>query len=78
MVLYNRALSKSVKKIQIRGKYVYQNKTLPTTYLKLHTEENDQELDQRAIGVWKYVHTGINAYLKNQVKNYSKIDNTVK
>ena len=45
---------------------------------KLHTEENGQELDQRGIGVWKYVRTGINAYLKNQVENYSKIDNSVK
>ena len=43
-----------------------------------HTQENGQELDQKAIGVWKYVRTGINTYLKNQVKNYSKIDNSVK
>ena len=25
----------------------------------------------------RYVYTGINAYLKNQVENYSKIDNSV-
>ena len=43
----------------------------------MHTEENGQELDQRAIGVWKYIRMGINAYLKNQVENFSKIDNSV-
>ena len=42
-----------------------------------HTEENGHELDQRAIRVWKYLRTGINAYLKNQVENHSKIDNYV-
>ena len=41
------------------------------------TEENGHELDQRAIGVWKCLHTGINAYLKNQVENHSKINNSV-
>ena len=45
---------------------------------KSHSEKNCQELDQRAIGVWKYVRTEINAYLKNQIENYSKIDNSVK
>ena len=44
---------------------------------KLHTEENGHKLDLRVIGVWKYVRTGINAYLKNQAENHSKIDNTV-
>ena len=44
----------------------------------MHTEENSQELDQKAIGVWKYILTVINAYLKNQVEKYSKIDNYVK
>ena len=43
----------------------------------MHTEENGHEIDQRAIGVWKYIRTGINANLKNQVENHSKIDNTV-
>ena len=32
---------------------------------KLHTEENVDELDQRAVRVLKYVCTGINAYMKN-------------
>ena len=41
------------------------------------TEENSQELDQRAITVWKYVCTRIHTYLKNQFENYSKIDNSV-
>ena len=50
-----------------------------TTYLKkLHTEETGQELDQRVIAVWKYVRTGINKYLKNQVKNDSKMNNSLK
>ena len=43
----------------------------------MHTEENVHELDQRAIRVWKYVRTGINAYFKNQVENHSKVDNSV-
>ena len=43
----------------------------------MHAEENGQELYQRAIGAWKYVCTGINAYLDDQVENYSKIDNSV-
>ena len=47
------------------------------TFQPYSTEENVQELDQRVIGVWKYVRTVINAYLKNQVENYSKIDNSV-
>ena len=38
-------------------------------------EANGNELDQRVIRVWKYVRMGINAYLKNQVENHSKIDN---
>ena len=46
--------------------------------LKSLTEESGHEIDQREIGVWKYIRTGINAYLKKQVKNYSKIDNSVK
>ena len=42
-----------------------------------HTEENAHEIDMRVIGLWKYVRTGILACLKNQVKNHSKIDNSV-
>ena len=34
-------------------------------------------LDEISIGVWKYLRRGINAYLKNQVENYSKIDHSV-
>ena len=41
------------------------------------TEENVHELNKRSIIVWKYVHTVVNAYLKNQVENHSKIDNSV-
>ena len=41
------------------------------------TRTGGHELDQRAIGVWKYVRTGINTYLKNQVENHSKIDNSI-
>ena len=40
-------------------------------------EENGQEMDWIAIGVLKYIRTVINAYLKYQVKSYSKIDNSV-
>ena len=40
-----------------------------------HTEGNGHELDQRAIGLWKYV--GMLACLKNQVENHSKIENSV-
>ena len=47
------------------------------TFQPYSTEENGHELDQRAIRVWKYVRTGINAYSKNQVKNHPKIDNYV-
>ena len=50
---------------------------LPATYKQFHTEENGHELKQRAIRVWKYIHTRINAYLKNQVENYSKINDSV-
>ena len=51
--------------------------TLTVHIGKFHTEENGKGLNQRAIGVLNYVPTGINAYLKNQVENYSKIDNSV-
>ena len=44
---------------------------------KLNNEENGQELDHIDIWVWKYVRIGINADLKNQVENHSKIDNYV-
>ena len=44
---------------------------------KFSTITGDHELNQRAIGVWKYVRTWIHAYLENQVKNHSKIGNTV-
>ena len=44
------------------------------TFHPYSTEENIHELDQRVIRVWKYVRTGINAYLKNQAENHSKID----
>ena len=54
----------------------------PTLYLlhikKSHTEEYGQELIHRVIGVLKYVHTGFNAYLKNQTENYSKFFNSLK
>ena len=50
---------------------------LPPAGWKFSTWTRGHELDQRAIGVWKYVRTGINAYLKTQVKNRSKIDNSV-
>ena len=43
----------------------------------MHTEENGHELDQRTIRFLKYVRTVINAYLKNQVENHSKMDNSV-
>ena len=51
--------------------------SLPTINLKWCTEENGQELEQRAIGLWKYARTGILACLKNQVENHSKIDNSI-
>ena len=44
---------------------------------KFSTRTGGHELDKRAIGVWKYVRTGINAYLKNQFENHSKIGNSV-
>ena len=50
---------------------------LPYYNLKSHTKENFHELDQGVIGIWKYVRMGILVYLKNQVENHSKIDNSV-
>ena len=47
------------------------------TFHPYSTEENGHELDQIVIRVWKYVRTGINVYLKDQVENHSKIDNYV-
>ena len=47
------------------------------TFHRYSTEENGHELNQRGIRAWKYVRTEINAYLENQVENYSKIDNFV-
>ena len=44
---------------------------------KFITRTECHELNQRAIGLWKYICTRIDAYLKNQVKNHSKIDNSV-
>ena len=53
-------------------------RNLPTTTVKIHTEENGHELNQRAIGLWKYICTVILAYMKNQVKKHFKVDNSVK
>ena len=44
---------------------------------RLGTRTVGHELDQRAVGVWKYACTGIYEYLKNQVENHSKIGNSV-
>ena len=50
---------------------------LPPAGWKFSTRTVSHELDQRAIGVWKYVCTVINASLNNQVENHSKMDNSV-
>ena len=50
--------------------------SLPPAGWKFNTRTGGHELDRISIGVWKYVRTGINAYLKNQVESHSKIDNS--
>ena len=50
----------------------------PPAYWEFSTRTEGHKLDQRSIGVWKYVRTEINAYLKNQVENHSKIDSSIK
>ena len=50
---------------------------LPTTYLKnTYIRKRPWTCSERYY-ILKYVCTGINAYLKNQVENHSKIDNDV-
>ena len=56
---------------------IFDGWNLPPAGWKFSTRTGGHELDQRAIGVWKCVHTGINAYLNNQVKKHSKIDNSM-
>ena len=53
------------------------NFSLPPAGWKFSTRTGGHEHDQRAIGVWKYILTVINAYLENQLENHSKIDNSV-
>ena len=54
-----------------------QELNLPPEGWKFCTRTGGHELNQRVIGFWEYVRTVINAYLKNQVKNHSKIDNSL-
>ena len=57
--------------------FLYRESRIYLLYIKTyHTQENGHEINQREIRVWKYVRTGINAYLKNQVESHSKIDNS--
>ena len=53
------------------------NSNLPPTSWELSTRTGGHEIDHRAIGTLKYIHTGNIANLKNQVENHSKIENSI-